>query len=140
MNNLVLKSVCKKSASVRTLYELLKVRNFSISHEKLPSFEEHEKFVKSHPYRQWWLVQENSKLIGSVYLTNDNAIGINLIEEDQRIYYGILEKIIHENTPLPQIPSVRPKFFYVNVAPENLALKDALSKMGAKHTQCSYRI
>ena len=113
---------------------------YSISHQKLPSFEEHEEFVKSHPYRQWWLVLENSKLIGSVYLTEDNAIGINLIEEDQRIYFGILEKIIHENKPLPPIPSVRPKFFYVNVAPENLILKETLAKLGAKHTQCSYRI
>ena len=140
MSNFELKSVCRKSASVRTLYELLKVRKFSISHQKLPSFEEHEEFVKNHPYRRWWLVLENSKLIGSVYLTDDNAIGINLIEEDQRIYFGILEKIIHENKPLPPIPSVRPKFFYVNVAPENLILKETLAKLGAKHTQCSYRI
>jgi len=140
MSNFELKSVCRKSSSVRALYELLKVRKFSISHQKLPSFEEHEEFVKSHPYRQWWLVLENSKLIGSVYLTYDNAIGINLIEEDKRIYFGILEKIIHENKPLPPIPSVRPKFFYVNVAPENLILKETLAKLGAKHTQCSYRI
>ena len=140
MSNFELKSVCRKSASVRTLYELLKVRKFSISHQKLPSFEEHEEFVKNHPYRRWWLVLENSKLIGSVYLTDDNAIGINLIEDDQRIYFGILEKIIHENKPLPPIPSVRPKFFYVNVAPENLILKETLAKLGAKHTQCSYRI
>ena len=132
MSNFELKSVCRKSSSVRALYELLKVRKFSISHQKLPSFEEHEEFVKSHPYRQWWLVLENSKLIGSVYLTDDNAIGINLIEEDQRIYFG--------NKPLPPIPSVRPKFFYVNVAPENLILKETLAKLGAKHTQCSYRI
>ena len=140
MSNFELKSVCRKSSSVRALYELLKVRKFSISHQKLPSFEEHEEFVKNHPYRRWWLVLENSKLIGSVYLTDDNAIGINLIEEDQRIYFGILEKIIHENKPLPPIPSVRPKFFYVNVAPENFILKNALAKLGAKHTQCSYSV
>ena len=44
------------------------------------------------PIANGGLLWKNSKLIGSVYLTDDNAIGINLIEEDQRIYFGILEK------------------------------------------------
>ena len=118
----------------------MKMRNFSISHEKIPSFEKHEKFVKSHPYRKWWLILDDSKLIGSVYLTNENAIGINLIKEDVEIYCRIIEKIIHENLPLPPIPSVRPEFFFVNVAAKNQLLKDALDKIGAKHTQCSYRL
>jgi len=64
------------SDHINLLYDLLKSREYSISHKSLPKFETHESFVKNHPYREWFLILHGDEFIGSVYVTNDNIIGI----------------------------------------------------------------
>ena len=136
----ILKEVTATDEQIDSLYQLLEKRTHSISHEEMPSFEEHSKFVKNHPYRKWWLVEKDGENIGSVYLSDDNAVGINLLTEDSDIFCQIINQVKKENEPLPGIPSVRPGFFFINAAPENGSLQSALSDLGAKHTQNSYRI
>ena len=63
------------------LYMLLQNRKYKISHKFSPSFEEHKTFVHQNPYLVWYLINKNNTLIGSVYLNNDNSIGINLINK-----------------------------------------------------------
>ena len=46
----------------------------SISHEVMPDFEEHKNFVKSNPYRAWYLIYFKEEAVGSFYLSNDNSI------------------------------------------------------------------
>ena len=65
---------------IKVLYELLKTRNYVISHKSLPSFEKHQHFVKNHPYLHWFLLYSGSNYFGSFYLKKDNSIGINLTE------------------------------------------------------------
>ena len=65
---------------IKILYEQLKTRNYVISHRSLPSFERHQDFVKSHPYRHWFLLRNEINYIGSFYLKNDNSIGLNLTD------------------------------------------------------------
>ena len=67
-----------KDNHIKILFELLIKRKFSISHKKMPSFIEHEKFVSSHPYRYWFLISSRKKYIGSFYIQYDNSIGINI--------------------------------------------------------------
>lgn len=64
---------------VTFLYDLLAERDATtnISHNKMPSFEEHRKFVNSCPYKAWYiLVDVGGEPAGSVYLTHKNEIGI----------------------------------------------------------------
>ena len=138
--SILLEEIADSEEHKKILYDLLTNRKHRISHAELPSWEEHARFVSRHPYRTWWLIHSGENTIGSVYLTKENALGINLVTEESAIYRSALQKIIEENEPLPPIPSVRPEFLFVNVAPGNHALLDALSAMGTKLTQKTYRL
>lgn len=139
-NEVILSQVTGTEEEIKSLYLLLEKRTFSISHDKMPDFHTHQEFVKSHPYRDWLLVKRDGEIIGSVYLTEENAVGINLLTIESDIFYQIIQQLKSNYEPLPAKPSVRPDFFYVNAAAENSALKLALADIGAKHTQNSYRI
>ena len=69
--------VRKYSDHVGILYRLLTERQHSISHERMPSYKEHE-FVNSDCYRVWQLIYLGPECLGSVYLKFDNTIGFNL--------------------------------------------------------------
>lgn len=125
---------------IEILLELLRKRKHSISHERIPDPEEHAEFVAKHPYRIWWLVRAEERVIGAAYLTKENALGIHLMTDDPKTYQKVIEKICRENQPLPAIPSVRPGFLYANVAPDNLTLNQALLNLGAEQTQSSFRL
>ena len=65
------------------LYQLLSDRPHQISHRQMPTFEEHATFVQNNPYRVWYIVHEDEHMVGSVYLTDQNTIGINI--DDRRV-------------------------------------------------------
>ena len=48
--------VSKKPEQIKSLYELLARRTHNISHKEMPTFEQHCDFVKSDPYRVWFLI------------------------------------------------------------------------------------
>ena len=50
------------------LYNLLKDRQHSISHKKMPSIEDHKQFINNNPYLFWYLIREDNTLIGSTYI------------------------------------------------------------------------
>lgn len=67
----------------RTLYDLLKERtpNQSISHGKMPTFEEHMKYVASRPHKEWNYIicrdeNDNPVKVGTIYISQKNEIGI----------------------------------------------------------------
>ena len=61
----------------RFLYDLLRGRKpwENISHKKMPSYEEHIEFVRSKPYKNWYIIDFKGP-VGSVYITHKNEIGI----------------------------------------------------------------
>ena len=63
---------------IEILLDLLRKRKHSISHERIPDPEDHAEFVTNHPYRIWWLVRADERVIGAAYLTKENALGIQL--------------------------------------------------------------
>ena len=71
-----LKSV--KKSDCEFLYDLLKERHPSanISHKKMPSFSQHVAFVLSKPYSKWYVIEESTNNVGSVYLSKNDEIGI----------------------------------------------------------------
>lgn len=99
----------------RILYNLLEERKLyqSISHKELPTYENHVKFVRSKPYKQWFILQDNKLFVGSVYLTKDNEIGIFIFEDYLGVGYGhiAIEEILKLNKDTELIKA--------NIAPTN---------------------
>ena len=72
-------------SDIKFLYQHLKERDpiTRISHKKMPTFSQHEKFVLSHPYTKWYIILQKNKKIGSVYLKEMNEIGLFLKKDVQ---------------------------------------------------------
>jgi hypothetical protein len=124
---------------IHVLYNLLKSRIHKISHNNIPTLEEHINFIRNHPYRIWYLVKSQDEYIGTVYLTDHNTIGINIRDDFiQNCLPYLIKKIESEFEPLPGIKSVRAAKFTVNVAPSNKHLIEALERYGCKLSQISF--
>lgn len=75
------------------LYALLAERepHQSISHKGMPTVDEHLIFVRSEPYAEWYLlVCGVDTVVGSVYLTRANEIGIAVFKAYRRRHLGRL--------------------------------------------------
>jgi len=78
-----LKTVRKSDFSF--LYELLLERDSraNISHIKMPSYQNHVKFVMSKPYSRWYVIIHKNEKIGSAYLTKQDELGLFIKKEKQ---------------------------------------------------------
>ena len=72
------KKITGTNSQILILFSLLDKRKYNISHENMPSLENHRNFVINNPYRAWYLVKKSKINIGSFYIKFDNSIGINL--------------------------------------------------------------
>ena len=77
-SNIKLNQVTKNDMSF--LHELLKNKdpNSNISHKKMPSYDEHVKFVLSEPYTIWYIIECDKKNVGTIYLSKQDEIGISI--------------------------------------------------------------
>ena len=124
----------KKSDS-NFLYELLKERDSraNISHKKMPSIKQHEKFIQSKPYSKWYIIQNYNKEVGSIYLSKNNEIGIFLIKKNQSkgIGFNALKLLMEKN------PKIR---YLANVNPKNKKSIEFFKKNGFKLIQHTYQL
>jgi RimJ/RimL family protein N-acetyltransferase len=118
---------------IQVLYRLLKERSpeVNISHKEMPSFEEHEEFVKSFPYAHWYLIVVEDELIGAIYLTHDDEIGIFLFPEYPGKGYGPEAISLLTDTH-------RRARYLANINPANAASKKTFEKLGFKMIQLTY--
>lgn len=115
----------------RVLYKLLEERKpeVNISHEKMPSFQEHLDFIQTRPYSEWYLIQSLDErgypFVGGIYLNQDNSIGIGILDNYKRQHYAstALEELIKANP--------RPKY-YANINPANYQSKEFFKRHGFK--------
>ena len=130
------------------LYQLLKERPKCcyISHKKLPTFDRHDTFVRSMPYKDWQIINiwdttcENQIIedggggfikVGSVYLTNANEIGIFILKK----YRGKgLAK-----AALKLFMSQHKGPFLANINPANIKSIVLFKRLGFRHIQNTYR-
>lgn len=70
---------------LRSLYDLLAERTpeQSISHKAMPTFEQHRAFVASNPYLEWLLIEEKERVVGSIYLSKQDEIGVFIFNKYQ---------------------------------------------------------
>ena len=123
-----------KNADV-LLYELLKERppEAWISHRGMPTWEEHKKFLASHPYHALYIVFNADDVpVGSVYLSRAREIGIFIFKEHQHKGYG--------SQAVSELMTKWPGRFYANIAPGNTGSKAFFLQLGAKLIQETYQL
>ena len=130
--------IIPKSNQVSDLYELLLERKNSISHTDIPSLNEHNKFVLSHPYEAWYLIYKSEKLVGSLYVHSDNSIGLNINQSTKEDVSEIISFIKANHKPLPSVKSVRRGEFFMNVSYDNGDLIKSLQQLGKEEIQRSF--
>ena len=127
-----------KKKHVEALYTLMSKRKNSISHSQIPSEVEHKRFCLAHPYRAWYLIIQNLKFIGAFYITSQNTIGINIIEETEYHHKAVFEFILKTFDPLPPVPSIVSKYFHCNISPSDTHLIDVLKNLNGELSQITY--
>ena len=138
-NNYFFEDVIGTKDQTRYLYEELLARSHGISHKKTPSFDDHVCFVKKNPYRAWFILSKNDKRIGSIYIQDDNSVGLH-ISINEITFYDIYLLLIQKIEPLPKIKSKRAVKYFFNVAPGNVKMQEWLKNSGAYCTQMSFVI
>ena len=132
-NQIILKLVSK--SDYRFLYDLLKERDsrVNISHKKMPTYNEHLKFIKSKPYTKWYIVKYGTQKIASIYLTSQNEIGIFIKKTHQNKHLGgiIMSQLIQKN------PRER---YLANVSPKNKISENFFKSYGFKFIQKTYEL
>lgn len=130
-----LTSVYDTPNSYKILYELLAERTpeQSISHKELPSWAEHCQFINDEPYRYWWFIEHDENgIVGAMYLTYENEIGIFIFKEFQGNSYATQAiELLKENFRGP---------FLANVNPQNRASRDLFEKLGGRMIQVTYEV
>lgn len=126
--------------AVTVLYEFLGKRRpeQAISHQAMPTPEQHANFVRSKPYRAWYLLEEGGAYIGAAYLTEMNEIGVFVLPEAMVHETAAIRLMVSSHEPLPAIRSRRVAAFSMNVNPANKTLIDAVTAAGGRHVQNTY--
>ena len=136
MEKIQLQSVYRYQRASNILYELLSERDSktSISHRRMPTWMEHKRFIASKPYRSWSLIVRNGEVVGSVYLSKQNEIGLFIFKKHCGEGYGrralhILFKKYSKET-----------HFLANVNPANGRSIRFFKKLGFGHIQNTYEL
>jgi RimJ/RimL family protein N-acetyltransferase len=132
-SNVKLKQVTKNDALF--LYELLKNKdpNANISHKKMPSYDEHVKFVMSKPYTNWYIIEYDKKNVGSIYLSKQDEIGISINNDYE--YAQIVKSALRLLMKLNQR-----KRYLANVGPKDVKSQEFLLKNGFTRLEYVYEI
>lgn len=114
---------------MKFLYELLGERKdyMNISHKEMPTYEQHVHFVMTKPYKGWYVISYGEELIGSVYLSKDDSVGIFI--KDKCIGMGVgtaALKFIYKT--FDEVETI-----YANIAPLNSGSIAFFVNMGFKY-------
>ena len=107
------------------LYDLLKNKdpNANISHKKMPSYDEHVKFVMSKPYTNWYIIEYDKKNVGAIYLSKQDEIGISISNDYE--YDQIVKPALKLLMKLNQR-----KRYLANTSPKDVRSQEFLLKNG----------
>lgn len=114
--------------AVALLFALLEERPpaASISHQHMPGFDEHLRFVRSKPYRRWFVVESGAagsgrEAVGAVYATDKNEVGVAVLNAHRRHGHAraAITELMRQIEPLAAERSARRGEFIARVAPGN---------------------
>ena len=117
-------------AHLRDLYDLLEERpaEASISHRRMPTWKQHQNFVATSDYLDWCLIQNAAGIVGAVYLTRANEIGIGIFREFQGHGYG-------PNAVVMMMMKHGERNYYANINPANEPSRKMFERLGFKAVQ-----
>ena len=117
----------RPSEDAEFLFSLLKERDSraNISHKKMPTYNAHLKFIKSKPYKKWYIVlgqiknfsekklinSDRNTKVASVYLSKNDEIGIFVSKKFHGMNIGkfALNELISRNPRKRYLANVSPK-------------------------------
>lgn len=120
--------------SEKILYDLLSEREtvVNISHHQMPTWEQHCEFVNSRPYREWFIViNDTEKPVGACYLSKQNEIGVQVFRDFQGRGYGnfAIQAIMYRHAD---------ERLLANISPENVKSQEVFKKLGFRLIQYTY--
>lgn len=142
-------NVYDEPTAEKVLYDLLLERTpeQSISHRKMPTYAEHQAFVRSKPYQAWYLIRGyrflrnvdpinppivDDGFIGNTYLTHDSEIGLFIFNKYHAHGFG--------SAAINAMRRLHPVDMLANISPHNTVSQRFFAKHGAKLIQCTYLI
>jgi RimJ/RimL family protein N-acetyltransferase len=134
-NDVIIKLKEVTKPDCRFLYDLLKQRDprSNISHKKMPTYQDHVKFVLSKPYSKWYVIYYKNKKSGSVYLSKQNEIGIFLKK-------GMAGKGIATEAVKQLMKNNPRKRYLANVNPHNIKSIKFFKKFGFNLIQYTFEL
>jgi len=119
--NLTLRSV--KKEDYKFLYKLLKQRpkDECISHRKMPTYQQHCKYLKTFPFFLNIIILVDGKSVGNLYETDRHEIGIHVLPK----YKYLAEEIIDVVIDLAKKGKDK---VYFNINPKDNRFKSLLTK------------
>ena len=117
-------SVYKLDDPFNLLYALLNERepHQNISHKRMPTWEEHTRFVLSRPYRVWYAIVDIDEPVGACYLSKQREIGVFVLRKYRGKGYGAFA--------VQDMIRRWPGRLLANINPENRASQGFFQKMG----------
>ena len=128
--------VYRTRGGMKTLYRLLKEREkkINISHWRMPTWAEHCRFVRSRPYKGWFILSAAKKNFGAIYLSKQNEIGLFLFKKERKKGYGSVAL----GMLLKRFPHV--KRLLANISPVNHDSIHFFEQKGFRHIQNTYEL
>ena len=117
---------------LRHLYNLLAERKpyQSISHKRMPPFDDHVAFARMEPYKAWYLIVHDGFVVGNVYLTKANELGIGIYDAHKGRGYG--------KAAIEEVMSRFDGPFLANINPLNNASIEFFTALGFTKLQVTY--
>lgn len=130
-----LADVYRVKEAPRILYRLLAERpaRVNISHRKMPGWRKHLAFIRSRPYKAWYLIRvSGGACVGSIYLSKNDEIGAFIFKEHQKKGYGriALDLLMKRHRAV--------KRFLANINPKNGASIRFFKNLKFGHIQNTY--
>ena len=133
---ITLTSVYRDPAAVDILYSLMRERTpeMSISHNTMPTYLQHARFVRDIPYAAWYIVRDATTVeaVGAVYLTRAREVGIFIFAAHQVKGYG--------RQAVEELRRCHPGRILANVAPTNERSLAFFNRMGARLIQHTFQL
>ena len=122
-------------SDLKFLFNHLKERDprENISHKKMPTYDEHVKFVLSKPYTNWYIIECDKKNAGAIYLSKQDEIGTSISNDYE---YEQIAK-----TAIKLLMELNPrKRYLVNVSPKDIVAQEFLLKNGFSGLEYVYEM
>lgn len=125
-------------------YELMKQvqEHERVSHRSMPTFEQHARFIRTLPWRLWYVISANDQWVGHIMCTYRNEIGIRLDvgSQGQGIGPEAVKWLTGKHAPLPPMPGVRIGSWVANISSGNPRSISMFTKLGFAEIQRTYEL